>query len=277
MEFPVKYNTSSKVEEMALKRSGRKFIYPPQEKIKSIVVGNFPMLGKLSALRFLEWVKHNPGGVISLPTGKTPEYFIKWTKYYLENWNKKEVQRELGECGVDPSQKPKMGSLYFVQIDEFYPINPGYQNSFYYYIQQFYFKGFGLDKKKALLIDTWRLGVPRGRNAGDIFPDWKVDLSLHTRYPVTPLEKLQQKAIRIVDQFAMEYEEKIRELGGIGFFLGGIGPDGHIGFNVKGSDHNSTTRLTSINYETAAAAALDLGGIEISRNRVVITIGLGTI
>jgi len=277
MEFPVKYNTSSKVEEIALKRSGRKFIYPPQEKIKSIVVENFPMLGKLAALRFLEWVKHNPGGVISLPTGKTPEYFIKWTKYYLENWNKKKVQRELEEWGIDSSQRPKMDSLYFVQIDEFYPINPGYQNSFYYYIQQFYFKGFGLDKKKALLIDTWRLGVPRGKNAGDIFPGWKVDLSLRTRYPATPLEKLQQKAIRTVDQFTMEYEEKIRELGGIGFFLGGIGPDGHIGFNVKGSDHNSTTRLTFINYETAAAAALDLGGIEISRNRVVITIGLGTI
>ena len=31
------------------------------------------------------------------------------------------------------------------------------------------------------------------------------------------------------------------------------------------------------NFETQAAAATDLGGIEISRNRLVITIGLGTI
>ena len=53
----------------------------------------------------------------------------------------------------------------------------------------------------------------------------------------------------------MEYEEVTRELGGIGFFLGGIGPDGHIGFNIKGSDHNSTTRLCPTNYETQAAAA----------------------
>ena len=66
-------------------------------------------------------------------------------------------------------------------------------------------------------------------------------------------------------------------MGGIGFFLGGIGPDGHIAFNVRGSDHNSTTRLTTTNFETQAAAATDLGGIEISRNRLVITIGLGTI
>ena len=73
------------------------------------------------------------------------------------------------------------------------------------------------------------------------------------------------------------YEKKIQELGGIGFFLGGIGPDGHIAFNVRGSDHNSTTRLTQTNFETQAAAAVDLGGIEISRNRLVITIGLGSI
>ena len=75
----------------------------------------------------------------------------------------------------------------------------------------------------------------------------------------------------------MEYEERIRELGGIGFFLGGIGPDGHIGFNIRGSDHHSTTRLCPTNYETQAAAATDLGGIEVARQRLVITIGLRTI
>src|SRR5450830_146245 len=66
-------------------------------------------------------------------------------------------------------------------------------------------------------------------------------------------------------------------MGGIGFFLGGIGPDGHIGFNIRGSDHYSTTRLIPINYETAAAAATDLGGIELARQKVVITVGLRTI
>ncbi len=269
-------NTYSRVEEIALKKSHRKFIYP-QENIKSIVVEHFPMLGKLIALRFLEWVQLNPGGVIALPTGKTPEYFIKWTGYYLKNWDKKQVQNELKNWGIDPSKKPKMDSLYFVQIDEFYPIDPKNQNSFYYYVHRFYIKGFGLDAKKAMYIDTWKLGVPEGMHAGDLFPGWKVNLDLRTRHPVNNRESLQQKLIRTVDQFTIEYEEKIRELGGIGFFMGGIGPDGHIAFNVKGSDHNSTTRLTAINYETAAASAMDLGGIEISRNRLVITIGLSTI
>ncbi len=272
-----KYNTESNVEKIFLEKSGYEFIYPPTEKIKSIVVENFPLLGKLTALRFIEWVQKNPGGVVSLPTGKTPEYFIKWTKYYLKNWDKKEVREELEGYGIEPSLYPDMKSLYFVQIDEFYPILPTHQNSFYYYVKKFYIKGFGFDEKKALLIDTSREGIPEGRTVEDIFPDWIVDLSLRFRHPKTYLENLQKQAIHAVDEFCARYEERIRELGGIGFFLGGIGPDGHIGFNVKGSDFFSTTRLTPINYETAAAAATDLGGIEISRKRLVITIGLSTI
>jgi len=92
------------------------------------------------------------------------------------------VQKELEKWGINFSRKPQTDSLYFVQIDEFYPINPQHQNSFYYYIQRFYFKNFGLNKQRSLLINTWKLGVPEGKNAGDIFPEWKVDLSLRIRH-----------------------------------------------------------------------------------------------
>ena len=61
-------------------------------KIPYIVVDNFPLMGLLTALRFLEWVSENPNGVISLPTGKTPEYFIKWTTHLLENWDEKKIK-----------------------------------------------------------------------------------------------------------------------------------------------------------------------------------------
>ena len=47
------------------------------EHIKTIEVTNVYDLGKLVALRFLEWVSAHPDGVIALPTGRTPEYFIK--------------------------------------------------------------------------------------------------------------------------------------------------------------------------------------------------------
>jgi hypothetical protein len=61
-------------------------------KIPYLTVDNFPDLGLLTSLRFLEWVIQNPEGVTSLPTGKTPEYFIKWTHYLLKNWDKPKVQ-----------------------------------------------------------------------------------------------------------------------------------------------------------------------------------------
>ena len=267
----------TQVEQIGLRRSGRKSQYLPTEKINIIEVENFPMLGKLTAFRFLEWVQANPGGVISLPTGKTPEHFIKWVKYFLDNWGRKAVQKELEENGVSVAQKPDMQSLHFIQIDEFYPINPQQHNSFHYYVKKFYIDGFNLDPGKALLINCWETGVPRGMSLEKIFPDDKVDLGLRTRHPQTNMERTQKRVIEAVDQYCADYEALIRERGGIGFFLGGIGPDGHIAFNIRGSDHYSTTRLTSTNYETQAAAATDLGGIEIARNRLVITIGLATV
>ena len=238
---------------------------------------NFPLLGKLTALRFIEWVQNNPGGVISLPTGKTPEHFIKWVTYYLNKWSLPEIKKDLRENGVDPEIKPDMKSFHFVQIDEFYPINPQQHNSFYYYVNKFYIDGFGLDPDKALLINCWNLGTPVGMRLTDIFPEGKVDLSLRTTHPANSRERRQKAVIEAVDRFCTVYETGIRAMGGIGFFLGGIGPDGHVAFNVRGSDLYSTTRLTRTNYETQAAAASDLGGIEVAKNRLVISIGLSTI
>ena len=245
--------------------------------IPFIVVNNFPQLGLISALRFLEWAGEHPEGVVSLPTGKTPEYFIKWVHYLLKNWTRKGQDRFRRKYGLTLKNKPSLKGLYFVQMDEFYPINPRHHNSFYYYINRFYLRGFGLDAKRALLMNCNTIPRFGPGSLLEIFPKNRVDLSLRFREPTSLLEEQQQQTIFLVDQWCNEYEERIRSLGGIGFFLGGIGPDGHIAFNVRGSDHHSTTRLTNTNFETQAAAAVDLGGIEISRNRLVLTIGLKTI
>jgi glucosamine-6-phosphate deaminase len=267
----------STVEQWYFERSGRQLTYPPTEKLPIIEVSNFPALGRLTALRFIEWVLANPEGVVSLPTGKTPEYFIKWSKYFLEGWSKKDIQKQLHEVGITASAPPSFKGLHFVQIDEFYPIDPQQQNSFHYYVNKHYLRGFGMDPKRAMLIDPSRIGIPKGHTLESVWPGGKVDLGLRSRVAWTDQEKLQYDVLLAVDQFCSEYEAKIREMGGLGFFLGGIGPDGHIGFNPRGADRFSQTRLTLTNYETEAAAAGDLGGIEISRNRPVITIGLGTI
>lgn len=254
-----------------------KIFNDPNVKMPYLTVDNFPDLGLLTSLRFLEWVIQNPEGVISLPTGKTPEYFIKWTHYLLKNWKDSKVLSLLDKYNFKSKEKPDLSKLRFVQIDEFYPLDPIQKNSFYDYVKHFYIDGFNLSIKKSLLINSREISLYKNDVWENIFPKSKIDLTLRYRNPISKIEEIQQESIYLIDQWCNEYEEKIRSLGGLGFFLGGIGPDGHIAFNVRGSDHNSTTRLMETNFETQAAAATDLGGIEISKNRLVITIGLGTI
>ena len=264
----------SNVERVFLERSE---ISTQSTKIPYIIVDNFPQLGFITALRFLEWVSENPMGVISLPTGKTPESFIKWTQYLLDNWSNIKLEELRKDNGLSIDQKPDLSGLQFVQIDEFYPIDPHQQNSFYNFVQHFYIQKLGLNPKWGLFINCDKIPKVKNKSLSDIFPEQKADLTLRYRDPKSIVEENQQQTIFSVDQWCTEYDNAIREKGGIGFFLGGIGPDGHIAFNVRGSDHNSTTRLMESNFETQAAAAVDLGGIEIARNRLVITIGLSTI
>lgn len=267
----------SGVEQKILEKTGNRLQYAPTEKIPTLLVEHFPELGKATALRFLEWIQQNPGGVISLPTGKTPEHFIRWVEHLLQNWNQKETRKFLEQEGIDPAIEPDMKSLHFVQIDEFYPISPLQVNSFFYYVNRFYLEGFGLDPEKALLMDCSKIGLDDKWTLDEVWPDQQVHLELRYRHARNVLEQKQRTVLKRVDEWCMDYEEKIRNLGGIGFFLGGIGPDGHIGFNISGSSHFSATRLCQVNYETQAAASTDLGGIEVAQKRLVITIGLNTI
>jgi glucosamine-6-phosphate deaminase len=264
----------SNVEKSFKEKSG---IEQMSTRIPYIVVDNFPKLGLITSLRFLEWVSENPEGVISLPTGKTPEFFIKWTDYMLKNWDNKKGAELREQFGLKIDKKPDLRGLQFVQIDEFYPISSKQHNSFYDYVVNFYLKGFGMEKNNSLLINSDEIPLAGGKHFTEVFPGGAIDLSLRYRESRTPLEELQQKSIFMIDDWCSDYEQQIRDKGGIGFFLGGIGPDGHIAFNVRGSDEFSTTRLTATNFETQAVAASDLGGIEISANRLVITIGLETI
>ncbi len=264
----------SKVESGFCKSSDLKL---QKTNIPYIKVSNYPDLGLITSLRFLEWVFENPKGVISLPTGKTPEYFIKWTHFILNNWNHERVISIRSKYGLTSQNKPDLSKLHFIQIDEFYPLEPSQHNSFSNYVNKYYLEGFNISKKNSLLINADEIPIYNNQHWSEIFPNGLIDLGLRHSVASTDLQKKQQESIYLIDQWCNDYEKKIRELGGIGFFLGGIGPDGHIAFNIRGSDHNSTTRLMETNFETQAAAASDLGGIEISKNRLVITIGLGTI
>lgn len=50
-----------------------------------------------------------------------------------------------------------------------------------------------------------------------------------------------------------DYEKKIKDMGGINLFVGGIGPDGHIAFNEPGSSLGSLTRIKTLTMDTIIA------------------------
>ncbi len=151
----MKYNTSSKVEAYFNDLHQDFALSSKYRRISTIIVDNYIELGQLTALRFLEWVGLNPGGVIALPTGKTPEFFIKWVQFYLANWQKEMENGILGKIGLDKKLKPDLRSLEFFQLDEFFPIKPEHERSFTYFVKNFYIDGFGLDPKKVHLINTY--------------------------------------------------------------------------------------------------------------------------
>lgn len=271
------YNLNSVVERKVQEKFKQNFSDTGFENFKKIVIPNYDILGKFIALRFIEWCQLNPAGLVSLATGKTPTSFIKWVQFYIEKWSNIEVQQDLAEWGINQNLKPDFSKLILVQMDEYFPINSSDPKSFFSYIHLNYLKKLGFKPENALRMDISGHCKNNGIVLEEIFPSGNVDLMLKFRSPQNAVECLQLRALMCADQFASDFETKIKSLGGIGFFLGGIGPDGHIAFNFRGSEHCSITRILPINYESAAVAAAGFGGMEFIRNKAVLTIGLGTI
>jgi len=73
------------------------------------------------------------------------------------------------------------------------------------------------------------------------------------------------------------YEEKMRKLGGVRLFLGGIGPDGHIAFNEPGSSLSSRTRVKTLTYDTIIANSRFFGGDINKVPKTALTVGVATV
>ncbi|MDL2243691.1 glucosamine-6-phosphate deaminase [Bacteroidales bacterium OttesenSCG-928-J19] len=73
------------------------------------------------------------------------------------------------------------------------------------------------------------------------------------------------------------YEERIRKAGGIDFFLGGIGPDGHIAFNEPGSSLTSRTRMVRLTTDTIIANARFFDNDINQVPKCALTVGVGTV
>jgi glucosamine-6-phosphate deaminase len=79
-----------------------------------------------------------------------------------------------------------------------------------------------------------------------------------------------------LNQYCIDYENKIESAGGLDFQLLGIGRTGHIGFNEPGSHFNSGTRSITLDYITRVDASTAFLGID-NVPRKAITMGIGTI
>jgi glucosamine-6-phosphate deaminase len=73
------------------------------------------------------------------------------------------------------------------------------------------------------------------------------------------------------------YEKKIKHLGGIELFIGGIGPDGHIAFNEPGSSLASQTRVKTLTQDTIIANSRFFGGDVNKVPKTALTVGVGTV
>ncbi|KAF2280191.1 glucosamine-6-phosphate isomerase [Westerdykella ornata] len=73
------------------------------------------------------------------------------------------------------------------------------------------------------------------------------------------------------------YEEKIKKVGGIELFLGGIGPDGHLAFNEPGSSLKSRTRVKTLAYDTIIANSRFFGNDLSKVPRMALTVGIQTV
>lgn len=124
-------------------------------------------------------------------------------------------------------------------LDEYFPMSPGELQSYNRFMKEYLFD--------HVDIDPFATHVPDGTIAPEEVRSWCED-----------------------------YEQLIRNAGGIDLQLLGIGRTGHIGFNEPGSARDSRTRLITLDKVTRMDAANDFFGEENVPSRAI-TMGVGSI
>jgi glucosamine-6-phosphate deaminase len=87
---------------------------------------------------------------------------------------------------------------------------------------------------------------------------------------------LNGNAPNLIDE-CKRYEEKIKSVGGIDLFMGGIGPDGHLAFNEPGSSLASRTRVKTLTHDTIVANSRFFDNDINKVPRTAVTVGIGTV
>lgn len=124
-------------------------------------------------------------------------------------------------------------------LDEYYPMNKENNQSYHYFMHQHLFD--------HIDINPENINIPDGT-----------------------------VAIENLNQYCVDYENKIAKAGGLDFQLLGIGRTGHVGFNEPGSHINSGTRIITLDHITRIDASSDFNGINHVPKRAI-TMGVSTI
>ncbi len=274
--FPLHTPQWTKVEQKFHAKSTRQQTYG-SEYFAVVEVRNHYDLGKLTALRFIEWVQHNPNGVVAFTSGNTQEFFIKFLDFYKNNWHKPAVQEELRSFGIYLKKFPKTSDLKLVQVEEIYPLHEKNYKKISNYVVRHYAKLLQIKPENLLLMDIEKKGILSEKGMNIVFMNGKIDLSVTQRKANSQVELWQQRALRELKDFCRDYEKKIRDWGGIDFYVGAISYGGNLGFIQPGTKIDSVTHYIPLDFKTAAQGAKDMGGIDFSRDKLAITLGLGTI
>jgi glucosamine-6-phosphate deaminase len=140
---------------------------------------------------------------------------------------------------IHKEEKLSFKHLVTFNLDEYYPIDPGSLQSYARFMDEHLFDHIDIPKHQ--------IHIPQGNIHEDD-----------------------------IENYCKEYEQKIKNAGGIDIQLLGIGKTGHIGFNEPGSRPDSKTRLITLDKVTRTDAASNFFGEEYVPRRGI-TMGVGTI
>ena len=123
-------------------------------------------------------------------------------------------------------------------MDEYVGLDEKHPQSYHYYMFENFFNHIDIDKENINILDG-------------MAEDYKAECK--------------------------RYEEKIKAVGGIDLFLGGVGMDGHIAFNEPGSSLKSRTRDKELTEDTIIANSRFFDNDITKVPQLALTVGVGTI
>ncbi|MBS6183583.1 MAG: glucosamine-6-phosphate deaminase [Clostridium celatum] len=187
--------------------------------MKLIITKNYEELSKVAAEEFAKVINEKPNAVLGLATGGSP---VGMYKELIKMYKNNEVD---------------FSKVTTINLDEYVGLNPEYEQSYRYFMNENLFNHINIDIKKTF--------IPNGL-----------------------AEDLQKEC--------SEYDKKIQELGGVDIQLLGVGNNGHIAFNEPDDELSVGTNVITLTQDTIEANARFFDNVD-DVPRKAVSMGLGGI